>query len=303
MRPWLLITLLVIVGLTSCTLGPRAEEQGYRFVEVEIEPFGDNGGMVYVTGTGRDVPFYAYVVNEMREPAENIVFEVTNVNENIVPLPAALASERIGDDGTLAGYENTEALPYDDQIAHDVAVEVPRRKYSTELRYHLCADAQTIIEDTVCIAPAQPSGSYDVTCEPTEKRVSGGQGAPVAIVGIRQSDTIDSVSLHFDVVNYGTGLVFSRDSDRCSFIPQNEAGIIDLTDVTIGGVAMPCARQERMGYDLQYQKYEGTSFTCTVDKSRLSIPPSSTVQLSISATFAYRYHVEAGRQAIIVREP
>jgi hypothetical protein len=297
--PFVLLALITIAG---CTLGPNQNQQGYRFINLQVEPIGDRSGLVLLTTESKQIPFFAYVENTMEQPAGNVVVEVGNVNDRIIDIKEQLAAQTIGESGTLAGFENQQGVAHWDDITFDVTVNASNRPYSTELRYHLCADVSTILEETICIAPAQPRGNYAETCEPTMKTITGGQGAPVAIVGIRQADAIDQVSLFFDVVNYGPGLVFSKDLDSCSTIPQEHVGVIELEYVEIGGIPIDCSDSSRMGYELEYQKYEGATLTCILTKSALPVPDDTTTQFAMKAVFTYRYHTEPVKQALIIRK-
>jgi hypothetical protein len=296
-----LVTILALSGY-ACIFEPRENQEGYRFIDLQVEPLGDRSGLILIPAADREIPFFAYVENTMEQPAENVIVEVGNVNDQLIDVKSKLASQSIGESGSLAGFEDTNGRPHWADIAFDVTVRAPGRPYSTQLRYHLCADVHTVFEETICIAPALPSGMYKETCEPTMKTITGGQGAPIAIVGIRQSDAIDSVSVFFDVVNYGPGLVFSKDFDNCSSIPQEHVGIVELESVEIGGVVMDCTDEARMGYELEYQKYEGTTLTCIVSKDELSMPEDTTTQFSMKAQFSYRYHTEPVKQALIIRK-
>lgn len=292
---------LALFMLSACTLGPSTSQQGYRFVELEVEPLGDRSGLVLLNTDQREVPFFAYVENTMEQPAQNIVVEVGNVNDRIIDIRGRLSSQTIGESGVLAGFENEQGIPHWDHLSFDVSVSAPSRAYSTQLRYHVCADVSTVFEETVCIAPPLPRGSFSETCQPTVKRISGGQGAPVAIVGVRQADVIDQVSLYFDVINYGPGLVFSRELDSCSSIPQEYVGVIELESVEIGGEPIGCTDTARMGYELQFQKFEGTTLSCIVPKSLLDLHDDSTTELTLRARFSYRYHTEPVQQPLIIR--
>lgn len=294
-----ILAIVVLVLLSSC-LPRESTGAGYAFVDVSVSPITDGSGLILMDVPTRDYAFYGEFRNRMSEDASDITFDVSNVNERIIDV-SAIATTPIGNDGTLGGVVSSPGESYG-FLEATVPVTAQKREYSTQLRYHFCADARTVFQDTVCIAPNTGPGNYESTCDPTVKTVTGGQGAPVAVVAVRQSDALDTVSLFIDVINYGNGLVFSADSDSCASITQEEAGIIRLEEVLIGGAPIACVQEQRMGYDVQYQKRTGTTFTCSFRKSDLPILlDSTTVLTDIVATFNYRYHIDAGTQSIIVR--
>ena len=300
----LLIMLTSFIMLTSCTYG--GPTGGYAFIDASIEPISDRSGLIMIQGN-RDEnnpaqTTYGSIItleNRMLAPASNVMVEVSNVNPSIIDF-SSIAEHRVD----LAGFEDREGGEWFDVHQFSVEVVEPKREYSTQIRYHLCAQSETRYQGTICMAPPMSPHLYQRTCAPEVLKIQGGQQAPVAVTEIRQADSVSATTIFIDVVNFGTGLVFDY-SDTCARIPQEDAGHITLTSLTIGGedVTSACSqRRARMGYTQEYQKHTGTTFTCIIDKSELRIADwDEMITTDVSVAFSYGYHVIAATQPIIIR--
>lgn len=305
----------LLLSLSSCSLlrvGPSSSASGgYGFIDATIQPLTDSSGVYYVTSAKPVLQLSIQLQNAMKANATNVRLDVSNVNPEVLDFSELTQHTQID----LAPLNDPKGKPWFSDIEAKVGIIPPKRPYSTQIRYHLCAVAHTEFAGTVCLAPDAQPGSYATTCSPGDQTVQGGQGAPVAVTAIRQADSVSSDTISIDVINRGGGLVFNASKNECSFIDQQDSGIIELKKLELGGIELTdCEGQtRRMGYTQKYQTYTGTTFRCTIDKTKKStdtekriaqlFSSNSTISTSLYAELEYGYHVEAGTQNIIIKQP
>ena len=296
MRRLALVILFVLVG---CDFGGGSHTG--VFLSASVSPFGERSGLVLMDEPTTVIPLVIEIENRMRQNATNVRVVPSNVNHRIINM-AAIGQGSLD----IPGTEYLHGTPGFATIQAEVGVARQKREYTTRIDYHLCADTTTRFEGVICIAPRGTTTYHRDGCQPSDLRITEGQEAPVAVVALRQMDAVNSVSLMFDLVNYGNGIVFEAGTDSCSYIEQEHAGKVRLSSLTIGGTRVECLETDptptrRMGFDQRYQRYTGVTFQCVIDKD--VITESSDVPLArpITAVFEYAYHTKPAQQAVIIR--
>ena len=294
---WFLLVLLIFVA--GCDFNTDADSV---FLTAEISPIGDRSGLILMDRSEERMPLSIVITNPMSEDASDVRLVASNVNNRIIDMSV------VGDE-SIPRLQGTRALMGSPGVALrelDIGIALGLREYSTRIDYHLCAQTSTVYDGVLCISPVGYRDHTGEGCQPRDVQVSERQGAPVSVVAMRQTDSLNSVSIMFDLVNYGNGIVFEYDGERCSYIGQEHAGRITLTSLRIGEQEVPCMSDDphptrRMGFDRQYQRYTGVTFQCVIDKNLIVSGSQVPVARPVSATFTYGYHVNAGQQIVSVR--
>jgi hypothetical protein len=293
---YVLVLMLLLVGCI-----PGGEQAGGTFLAIDVTPLGDRSGLILMDEDTTTIPTVIEIRNPMRQDARNVRIVPSNVNTRIVNM-AVIGEQSF----TLPGTNTLEGSPGVAIIEADIGIALQKRDYSTRIDYHVCAITTTAYEDTICVAPPGITSYSEDGCTPGDVSVTGGQGAPVAVVAMRQLDAPNSVSIMFDLVNYGSGIVFDPTSDSCSYIDQAAAGKITLTDLVIGNASVDCTRTEqrptrRMGFDQKYQRYTGVTFQCVIDKNVITDGSIDPVARPVRAVFEYNYHTKPVQQVVAVK--
>lgn len=293
--------------MSSCTnvknSGQSDINKGYGFISVNIDPIIPNN-VIYIDNLQQTTDISAKLTNDMYMPATNIKVKATNYNNDAIGLDAFNAIT----DSPLSMHGYTQQYGQKDYGALEAPVTlrtVRNQPYTANIHFYLCADAMTYYQDSICLAPTGSADSYDKTCSPGNKAVSGGQGAPVAVTSVKTLSTQSSITFILKVVNKGNGLVYRKsDQSSCTYISQNDAGYIKLDYFEVGGklISGCIGKEARMGYDLSYQKNAGATFTCTVSRSLIGMDnQASTVSESLVAEFAYSYNEQLPSQNVIIK--
>lgn len=303
-----IVALAALLALAGCKqpagTGPH---QGYGFIEPQISSIAGASGIYYVTAPSSNVNLTIELTNEMAANATDVRLGVSNVNPQVLDFSELTSHAPF----RLAPYQDPHGGLWFTSISAKLPLTEPKRTYTTQIQYHVCATATTEYSGTVCLAPKAEPGSYTATCTPGSVSVTGGQAAPVAVTAVREDDTATTDTISIDVVNLGGGLVFNASkTSECSFIDQQDSGVITLTKLELGGVGLSnCVPQtERMGYTQKYQQYTGATFTCTIQKKDYEgkggpFNITSTASTSLYAEFEYGYHADAGTESIIIEKP
>jgi hypothetical protein len=293
---------IIMIGMTGCfDNNSPSYNEGYGFITVRIHPIAADANTIYISSPEQHTVFTAELTNEMFREARGVKLVPDNYNPLAIDFSKLLSHNFPDMDGYNidTGYKDYHIMEVNVPVS-----SIAGRPYTTNLRYHLCAESRTFVETQVCIRPQGQIDNRGGTCTPGTVTLNRGQGAPVAVTSIHQFDSGNAVAFHINVANKGRGLVYSRSDDMCGFISQDSIGRIDLIEVSISGNRINCERtSERLGYTKQYQASSGATFVCSATKSQLEMPSSGGPQsLIFRAEFAYNYHVELPSQNIIIKD-
>ena len=103
-----------------------------------------------------------------------------------------------------------------------------------------CYDYETIASPLVCIDSDPFSLKAKAkTCKPGAVKISGGQGAPIAITGVDVSATSRKTSFAIHIQNLGKGMLYAKGSQNCDpysgGLSQSELDWVTIDEVTVAG--------------------------------------------------------------------
>jgi hypothetical protein len=102
-----------------------------------------------------------------------------------------------------------------------------------------CYVYTTYADPQVCIDPYPDSSVAKKVCTPKKITYPKGQGAPVAITSIEQTNTPQSIYFTINVQNKGKGLIYRLESlNKCDPLDNNRVTVKDINEVFLGDIRL-----------------------------------------------------------------
>ena len=244
-RTFILLLLLVLVSLiASCTRTNKdTSEVEWRTGTKGIEFNFAKGSPPQIIYDGDRIDFIVEAWNRGVSPATGDIY-ITGFDQNIFLNLDRRDDFSFGPDETKTKYneEGVYKIIYEDKGIETI---LPQGSdvHKTIFKAIACYDYITEASESVCVDPQPNRFERDDSCIVTDKTISGGQGAPVAITVIKEEAMTNRVRFQLTIKNVGLGDVI-RKAQRSHCLDDSfsfsDYDVINVDSVYLGSNPLIC---------------------------------------------------------------